>query len=345
MRKALSFLSAALVLSGCSAPEPSLVAGYDKIVLAYMAIPDNAAAWVAIKRGFFAEQRLDVETQEIRGTAEAVPKLLSGAWQFALVNYVSLFLVEEENPGALDLVSDAYAALPNTFLLMVAKDSPIKSLKDLKPSDASAKKTVGVATLKSVATLTTEITLDQEGITKKDFDFLPVKLPDMPSAVQAGKVNLGWHTEPFISVSQKKGLTTLADACSGPSDKFPIAGYAVSTSWVNSDPRHVRLRAGIVARFRRALDRAQHIVASDRTAVTQIIPEYTKIEPATAAVITLGSFPTTLEATRYRRVADAMEKFGYFTHRKPEAEDLLWRPPGSSSAPGSPSPSLPGATP
>ncbi|MEU6720717.1 ABC transporter substrate-binding protein [Nonomuraea sp. NPDC046802] len=348
MKKALSLLLTGIVLAGCSAPESSLTSGPDKIILAYMTIPDNAAAFLAIERKFFAQERLEVETREIRGTAEALPKLVGGTWQFALVNYVSLFQAEEEQPGALDLVSDAYAALPNTFLMMVGKNSPIKSLKDLKWSGSGRKKKIGVATPNSVATLTTEITLNREGISKNDIDYAFVKLPDMPQMTEKGGerggIDVGWHTEPFITVGQKKGFTTLADACSGPSDNFPIAGYAVSTNWVNSDPRQVQHRADIVTRFQRALNRAQQIVKNDRTAVTQILPTYTKIDAASAATIALGSFPTTMEPKRYQRVADQMLKFGYFKRGEPiNAEDVIYRPPGNDPSLNTPSPS--GATP
>ena len=46
-------------------------------------------------------------------------------------------------------------------------------------------------------------------------------------------------------------------------------------------------------------------------AVEEILPTYTKIDAATAAVITLGSFPTTLDETRLQRVADLMLEQGY----------------------------------
>jgi NitT/TauT family transport system substrate-binding protein len=336
MRKVLSILSVVLLLNGCSAGEAPQGKAKDKIVVAHMPIPDNAALFVAIKRGFFDQEGLSVEHQEIRGTAEAVPKLLSGAWQFALVNYVSFFQLEEEKPGALRLVADAYAARNNNFLMMVKKGSPIKSLKDLTWSGAGAKKKVGVATPNSVATLTTEMTLQQEkGLSKDDIEFVFVKLPDMPLAVERGLVDVGWETEPYITDSQTKyGAVKLADAASGLSDQFPIAGYAVSTAWVEKDREQVRHRKDVVARFQRAISRGQEIVARDRTAVTEILPTYAHIDKEKASVIALGSFPTTMEPARYQRVADAMHTLKYFrSEKKIKAEDVIWRDPLASSSP------------
>ncbi|MGW4412243.1 ABC transporter substrate-binding protein [Nonomuraea sp. NPDC004702] len=337
MRRTLSVLaSLSLALSGCTnaeAPRPNKL---EKITVAYMPVPDNAALFIAMKRGFFAQERLEIEPKEIRGLAEAVPKLLSGAWQFSLANYVTFFQVEEKQPGKLRLVADAYAAKENTFSLMVKKDSPLKSLKDLQWSGSGPKKRIGVATPQSVATLTTEVTLATEkNLTKDDIEFVFIKLPDMPQAVERGLVDVGWEVEPYITDSASQySARQLADAASGPTDQFPIAGWAVSTTWASADPGQARQRADVVARFQRALSRGQQIAASDRSAVTAILPTYAHIEPAKASVIALGSFPTTLEGRRYQRVADAMLQFGYLTSGKAiNADNVIWRSPLASSSP------------
>ncbi|TMR22450.1 ABC transporter substrate-binding protein [Nonomuraea turkmeniaca] len=341
LRRTLSVLaSLSLALGGCTnaaAPQPNKL---EKITVAYMPIPDNAALFIARERGFFAQEGLEIEPKEIRGLAEAVPKLLSGAWQFSLANYVTFFQVEEKQPGKLRLVADAYQAKKNTFSLMVKKDSPLKSLKDLKWSGSGPKKRIGVATPQSVATLTTEITLATEkDLNKDDIEFVFIKLPDMPQAVERGSkhggVDVGWEVEPYITDSASQySARQLADAASGPTDQFPIAGWAVSTTWVSADPGQVRQRADVVARFQRALSRGQQIAATDRSAVTAILPTYAHIEPAKASVIALGSFPTTLEGRRLQRVADAMLQFGYLTSGKPiNAENVIWRSPLASSSP------------
>ncbi|MEV0316678.1 ABC transporter substrate-binding protein [Nonomuraea fuscirosea] len=312
--------------------------------VAIISIPDVAPAKLAEQCGFFAAEGLKIRWTEIRGSADAVPGLASGDTQVALWNYVTGYAVEDRLPGLAKLIADAYQAENDCFLLMVRKDSPIQTVADLKWDGTSDKITIGVGTFKSVSTLTAESTLRIAGVTADDVTFVQVPLPQMAAAVEAGRVDVGWMTEPGITLYKTKyGARVLADVATAGTSQWPIAGWAVSTKWADAHP-------DLVARFQRALARGQEIAAQDDSTVRKILPSYALgIDDTLVGSIKLGSFPTTLNPTRLQRVADAMIEL---SKGKPAADkyltqpinvtDLLWQAPGSTSTPSF---SSPGVTP
>lgn len=312
------------------------------VQVAIISIPDVAPAKIAEQCGFFAAEGLKIRWTEIRGSSDAVPGLESGDTHVALWNYVTGYAVEDRRPGLARLIADAYQAENDCFLLMVGKDSPIQSLADLKWDGVGKKITIGVGTFKSVSTLTAESTLRVAGVTAADITFVQVPLPQMAAAVQTGRVDVGWMTEPFITFFKGRyGGRVLADVATAGTSQWPVAGWAVSTKWADAHP-------DLVVRFQRALARGQELAARDDSTVKKILPSYAHIDAATASSITLGSFPTTLNTTRLQRVADAMLDFSkgkaaadqYLT--KPiNVTDLLWQAPGSAST----SPTSSGVTP
>jgi len=102
-----AFTSLALI-SGCSrsksdgagsdkapakpAGEPAAGQGPTKITVAAIAIVDVAPLYLAKDKGFFTEQNLDVTIQNTQGGAESVPGVVSGQYQFAFANVISLLL-------------------------------------------------------------------------------------------------------------------------------------------------------------------------------------------------------------------------------------------------------------
>ncbi|WP_433519516.1 ABC transporter substrate-binding protein [Nonomuraea sp. CA-143628] len=300
-------------------------------------IPDVAPAKLAEQCGYFAAEGLKIKWSEIQGASSAIPGLASGDLHVALWNYVTAFTTEDKQPGLARLIADAYQAEKDTFLLMVRKDSPIQSLADLKWNGRGKKITIGVATFKSVSTLTTESTLRVAGVSANDITFVQVPLPQMAAAVQNGRVDVGWMTEPGITLFKSRyDGRVLADAASASTNQWPIAGWAVSTKWADK-------HSDLVVRFQRALARGQKLAALDDSTAKKILPTYSPIDPAVANLITLGSFPITLNPTRLQRVGDAMleaskDTADRYLDKPINAADLIWHAPGSAS-------STPGVTP
>ncbi|WP_433259319.1 ABC transporter substrate-binding protein (plasmid) [Streptosporangium sp. CA-135522] len=284
---------------------PSATTGHPltPITVGALEVPDAAPAYIARQNGYFRAEGLNVTIEPIQGAGPALPALLGGSLQVIQANYVTVIQAAASGQKLL-VIADNYQAAPGCFVLMVRKDSPIKSMADLKGLK------VGVATRKSIGSLTVASALGVHGLKESDVDLVEFRLPEMVAALQKGIIAAAWLTEPFITQGEADhGLERLQDMIKdGPMEDFPIAGWAVSATWAAKNPR-------LVAAFQRAIIRAQHDAADDRNAVTQVIPTYTKIPPQTAGIITLGTFPTSLDADRIQRVANAMLEHGYLTKK------------------------------
>ncbi|MEU7898510.1 ABC transporter substrate-binding protein [Nonomuraea sp. NPDC049152] len=297
-------LVTALALAACGGTDttsaPAEGKGLEKtsIKVGALPIPDPAALYIANAKGFFKAEGLTVEPVIIQGGAAALPQIKSGALDISHTNYVSTFLAASKGEK-IKVVGDVYQAAPNTFNLMVPKDSQLHSVADLKG------KTVLVNTLNNIGTLTVEATLKVAGLTKDDIKFVEKPFPDMANALTAGQGDAAWMTEPFITATQSQsGFRKLADTMSGQTADLPIAAWMATEEWTKKYPK-------TLAAFQRAIAKAQQLVASDRKEVEAVLPTYTKLDAKTASVITLGTFPTSLNETRLQRVADLMLEYKY----------------------------------
>ncbi|WP_197287132.1 ABC transporter substrate-binding protein [Planomonospora sphaerica] len=289
-----------------------------EIRVGIMPIPDVAAFQIALDCRFFQRVGLEVEAQKIQGAGPAIPDLETGRLQFSLLNYVTAFSAQAKKVIDLRFVADAYQAEPGTFLLMVPQDSSLQTPADLRG------KVVAVATLHSIGTITTTLAAGVHGVKPDDFEMVEIPLNEMPGALAKGRVDAAWMTEPFITVVQRQGARTIADVMDGPTEKFPIAGWGTSAAFA---AKHRKT----VAAFQKAIAAGQQIAAKDRSAVVKRLPKYTKITPEVAEVIALGGYPTTLEAARLQRVADALVEQGYIPTALDVSPLLVALPRGAAS--------------
>lgn len=290
-----------------------------KITLGLLPILDVASVHVAIKKGYFKEEGLEVEPKIIQGGAAAIPGLISGDLDMTFGNWVSFFAAESKDAAkavdGIKLVSDGYQAKPEMFLIVTGAGSSIKSPKDL------AGKTIAINTFKNIAELTAKATLEANDVDPGSVTFKEFAFPDMQAALENKTVDAAFLVEPFITRAQRAiGSVTVLDAASGPTDNIPIAGYAVSGKFAKENPN-------TVAAFQRAMAKGQKD-AADRPTVEPLLQEYAKVDKETASLVHFGEFPTTLDATRLQRVATLMKTYGLL-EKEMDVKPMLIALPGS----------------
>ncbi|MEU8247677.1 ABC transporter substrate-binding protein [Nonomuraea sp. NPDC048916] len=314
-RTALIGLVATLVITGCSSPdgkttEATNANGLEKTSLLIGQYPgaDSAPLFIAIERGFFKEQGLTVKTEAIQAPQAVLPKLANGSMDVVLGSYATILTIQSTGSEKFKYIADSYQGAAGAFGVMVGKDSPVKTVADLKG------KKIGVNSLAGLGVLTMNPHLKISGLKpppdpNKDVTYVEVPTTNWLSALEKGDVDAVWMTDPYVSEAKNKlGATMLVDTMSGPTEALPITGWAATEKWVATNPK-------TMAAFQRAMAKAQNIAATDRSAVTKILPTFTKIPAATAATINLGAYPTTLSAQRIQRVADLMLEYGFIKEK------------------------------
>ncbi|MCW2885119.1 MAG: NitT/TauT family transport system substrate-binding protein [Streptosporangiaceae bacterium] len=264
-------------------------------------VADAAQLKIAIDRGLFKAQGLTVKPQILQGGAEAIPKLKSGNLDLSFGAYVPFFMAQAAGAINLRIVADAFQSAPGTHVILVAKDSPIHSIKDL------TGKKVGVNVKHNLSSLMVQATLQPSGIKlDDDKNFVPIPFPQMETALKTHSVDAVQAVEPFNTQLQKSiGARLITDLSQGPTVNFPVAGFATTQEFAKKNPK-------TVAAFQRAIAAAQALIA-DRKILEQVLPTYTKIDAATATTLHYGSYPTSLSTTRLQRVADIMQQYQYLT--------------------------------
>ena len=83
---------------------------------------------------------------------------------------------------------------------MVLKNSPIKTMKDLKG------KTISINAFSGSGHLWTRAALEVNGMSEKDMTIVPLPFPAQAEAVKSGKVDVGMFPQPFYTMVEKEGL-------------------------------------------------------------------------------------------------------------------------------------------
>jgi NitT/TauT family transport system substrate-binding protein len=256
---------------------------------------------LAVAEGRFAQAGLQIELVEQGQQNEGLAKLATGQLDIAYASDVAIFRASAAG-AALQLQGEAYAAGSNTMALVTLPDS--------KYTEPAAKKapSIAVNTLDDLGTLATRSTLATAGIDASKIKFSKLSFDQMPKALKDGNVDAAWMVEPFITKAEKElGARILADCARGATLGIPMSSYASSGLFAQANPRTLAL-------FRRVLGQAQQH-AADPAVVRAALPRISDIDATTVSLISLGTYPTSLNGIRLQRVADLMHSSGAVASR------------------------------
>jgi NitT/TauT family transport system substrate-binding protein len=301
--------SSMMAASGPPPEQPSIVV--DAVPTA-----DEAGLYIAQDNGYFAQQGLNVKIVSVNGGELGLPDLQDGKAQLLAGNYVS-FIQAQINHAAeiyvnnrpvgtkpinLRIVAEGSVMQAGNQALYVMPNSRIKTVSDLVKYHAS----VGVNTPNNIGQVLLGSLFQGNGLSLGDINQVFQPFPTLVTMLAKGQINAAWLPEPFATIAKEQlGAVQLADFDQGSLQNFPIGCYIGSAQWVQTHPN-------TVAAFLRALQKGQQVADSNRAAVEQGLEKNT--QPATptlfADVMTLDTYPLTMDVPRMQRVANAMLEFG-----------------------------------
>ena len=104
------------------------------------------------------------------------------------------------------------------------------------------------------------------------------------------------------------GDQELADMDSGPTQDFPLTGYAALASWVARYPR-------TAAAFTKAIEEGNAIASTNLAVLQQVLAGALHLSPNIAGVMATGTFPTSANPVQIQRAADLMLQYGQLKQR------------------------------
>jgi NitT/TauT family transport system substrate-binding protein len=277
-------------------------------------IADVAPLYLGIKKGFFKAEKLNIEPVLAEGGAAIVPAVLSGNDQIGFSNTTSLVIAKSKRlPIKIisqgDIGGKSAEDAPDAVL--VKKDSPIRSAKDL------VGKTVSVNTLSNVGPLGINTGLDKLGADYKKVKYVEVPFPDAIVALKSGRVDAAWVVEPFVTAGTSAGNRIVMNPFEEVAENLTVATYFASEKYISENK-------DVVDQFVRAINKSMSYAQGHPDEVRQIVTTYTKIPPEVAKVMKLPQWGPQLNEATIERTVTLAKKYG-FAPSAPSLGDLIYK--------------------
>ena len=272
-----------------------------KLRVSTIPIIDVAPLQVAIVKGFFAAEGLEVDTTPLQGGAVGIPALAAGQVQIAFSNIISTVLAAKQGL-TFDIIaagSTTGDAPPDLAGLVAKKGAPFKTGKDFEG------KRIAVNTRNNIIWLYARAWVRATGGNPDAVTYLEVPFPQMIDAVRGDRVDAAFIVEPFLSAGVAGELQVVAWPYNAVQKSFPVAQYAAAKSYVQQNP-------GVIDRWVRAylkgVDWTNQNLRSEELA--KIISSYTRIAPEQIQKLPLPAFQKTVDPVALEPVVAEMRRHG-----------------------------------
>jgi len=316
-----ALIAAMLALSACGGDDDEGGGGgsggdgqeVTRIKVGTLPIANAAPMYLGMEKGFFREEGLELEPQMAQSGNELITGLVGNDSQVAFLGYVPVIVARSRNlPVKVIANADNGADTVDTEwqLIMSKKGSSIRE-----PSDLSGK-TVAVNALKGVAEIGLKAALEEEGVDPNSVELLEVPFPEMPAALDAGRVDAIWAPEPFLTqVLGEGGQVVLAPYISL-GDFFPNGNYA-------TNERYLQENEDVIERFVRAMNRSTQYAAEHPDEARATIPTFTQIPEDVAQKIRLPVWRTEIDREQLADLVEYSKKFGAIEETI-DVDEMVW---------------------
>lgn len=312
LRVAPAFLLVALLVSGCNflgIGSSGGVSGSGPITVAVVPGIDNAPLQVAVTEGLFRQNGLNVVVKNYPSIGAEYRALTSGQAQVAAGDYTDFFYMQSSGGAKLRLIADGYDAVSNSVAILTMPNSGITTPQQLQglPGGVAAAPAqlvqAGKAVPFNIQTLAAQEVLQNDGVSSSTVTWTAMQPQNMIGALRAGQVKAILVTEPYILQAEEQlGAVELVNASTGVTDGLPMSGYFSLASYQHANPSAVQA-------FQKALAQAQSECAQ-RGLVQGALSHLTGMTTGESALVTLGTYPASLNVGQVQRVATLMYDSG-----------------------------------
>ena len=310
MLTALAVLVAAA--TGAASARPNANKDLIQVNVADLPLWLAAADWLALDKGFYAKEGLDVHINTIASPTLALAGLASGAYDVfgtcGMTSAASAYI----GGVPLKFVAPAAGTAPGLQGVIVVKDSPIKSRRDL------AGKLIGLTSVGGSAQEVDSLWLSQGGVDPTKVNYLPLPSANIATSIQQGRIDAGQVPEPFLSQALATGqFRKLGDdsVSNGPYGTI-TAGFCASKDFINKNPTAAKA-------FVKAILAANKYANTHKAEAKKELTRYTGLTADQAAAAHIGTYPPALGVKSMQKQIDAAARFGILKQRF-NVRDMIW---------------------
>ncbi|ATE52274.1 MULTISPECIES: ABC transporter substrate-binding protein [Actinosynnema] len=303
LRRAAALIVCATTLSACgllpgTSGDETPALERNTLRIGVLPVVDVAPLKLALNDKLFERAGLQVQLVDVSSEDEGL-KQLDSTLDITWGSHVKLFSKVAEGTE-LQIQGEAYQAGANSMAL-VTTNPQYDSAEKIKGRSANRKPKIAVDSTKDLGALTTTSVLKTAGIEQSSVELTTMPFSQMVNDLRADKIQAAWMIEPYITKAQREvGARVITDTATGPTQDFPMSGYASSKKFADANPQTLKL-------FRSVLQEAQQAASDNKLAVQDVLTSYIDVDQQTAALVSIGTFPVSLNSVRLQRVADMMD--------------------------------------
>ena len=306
-----SFIALALGLALSAAFATASAQEQSVVHVALSPFEAQSNVYYARDLGLFARAGLNVDIQQVQGSAAIVAAIAGGTLQIGTGSSIPAFSAREHGidlvlvaPGTMSDFADQQSGL------VTAANSQIKTGKDLNG------KIVGVNTLHSVDQITVQSWVDKSGGDLRTVKFLEVPGTLMLDALTTGRIDAAIMANPSYALALASGRARQAAFPNGAiAKRFMITTWFATRAWANANPDAVR-------KFAAALNEASAWAVKNPDAAAAVLRKYLHTTTQRAH----EQHARSLDPALLQPLIDAAVKYNVLP--KPlDVRDMIWRTP------------------
>lgn len=272
-----------------------------RIRVSTIPIIDVAPLHVAMQKGFFAAEGIEVDTTPTQGGAAGIPALAAGQVQIAFSNVISMILGSRQGLG-FELIaagSNTGDAPPDLAGIVARKGTALRTGKDLEG------KRLAVNTRNNIIWLYARAWVKATGGNPDAVTYLEVPFPQMIDAVRGDRVDAAFIVEPFLSAGLAGDLQLVGWPYNTVQKRIPVAQYAASKTYIAQNPQ-------LIERWVRAYNKGVDWTNANRGTpeLAGIIASYTRMAPEQIVKLALPPYEKTVDPAALAPVVDLMRSNG-----------------------------------
>ncbi len=241
------------LIFGCAKEKPkSGEAPAQKVRFAYQDRVADAASMIAVEKGFFRDEGLEVEPLVFSNGPGCSEALLSGAADIGTMGDTTAVIAVSRSPVK---IIASHGGGENRHRIVVAKDSPLRSPKDLIGKRLAVKR--GTSTYGGLLAWAESVNLDLSKVKVTE-----MRPGDMGDALLSGAVDAIVASEPTPSLVEQRGGRELA-TLGGLGNSYPILLVA-RDEYLSAQPEAVKA-------FLRAMQRASQFIQDNPEEAAQVV--------------------------------------------------------------------------
>ncbi len=283
-----------------------------KITVAFPTVDPTAEVLYAYDLGLFDKAGLDVTLQPLSNGGAIAAGVAGGAIDIGVGNVMATETAHKKGvpltiiaPGAYNLNS-----APSNVLI-VAKNSPLKTAKDLNG------KTIATNPLRGIGEVLTSDWMDKNGGDSTTVKYIEVPFPDAEGVVVQGRADASLSVEPFITQS-KADTRVFSNPFAVLGDGYLITGYFAAAPWAQAHP-------DIVAKFASVIHDTAVWANANPAKSAEILAKYAHLDPAVVKQTVRALYATTLTPAQLQPTIDAAAHYKIFDGAFP-AQEIIFAP-------------------